>query len=202
MTLELWTNPHSRGRIAHWMLEELGQPYETHWLDYGPSGSKSAEFLAINPMGKFPALRHDGKVVTEAAAICTYLADAFPDAGLKPEPDALGDYYRWMFYAAGPMEQAIYVNAMQWESPPEGSKSAGFGTYSDMVETVAGWLGDREWACGTRFSALDVYLGAQISFGLQFDILPKRPEFEAYSARLLQREALRRVDALCAEQMT
>jgi len=111
--LEFWTNPMSRGQIAHWMMEELGQPYTTHWLDWGPAGNKNADFLAVNPMGKVPTIRHDGKVVTEAAAICLYLAEAFPQAGLKPSGAALADYYRWTFFCSGPIEQAI--TARRWD---------------------------------------------------------------------------------------
>jgi glutathione S-transferase len=105
--LVFYTHPMSRGRIVRWMLEELGQPYRTEVLEYGKS-MKAPAFLAINPMGKVPTITHGGTVVTEGAAICAYLADAFPQAGLAP---ALGDharaaYFRWMFYVAGPFAKA------------------------------------------------------------------------------------------------
>src|SRR3546814_798624 len=104
--LVFYTNPMSRGRIARWMLEEVGQPYRTQVLDYGTT-MKAPEYLAVNPMGKVPAIQHGATVVTEAAAICAYLADAFPDAGLAPPLKDRGAYYRWMFYAAGPVESAV-----------------------------------------------------------------------------------------------
>src|SRR5919205_4677907 len=110
----------SRGRIVRWMLEEVGQPYRTELLDYA-STMKAAEYRAINPMGKVPAISHGGTVVTEAAAICAYLADAFPQAGLAPAPGdrRRGPYYRWMFFAAGPLEAAASNKAMGFEVPPE-----------------------------------------------------------------------------------
>ena len=118
--LVFYTNPMSRGRIVRWMLEEVGQPYRTELLDYGTT-IKAPEYLAINPMGKVPALRHGDAVVTECAAICCYLADAFPDAGLAPPPgDRLrGPYYRWMFFAAGPLEAAATNKAFGFEVPAE-----------------------------------------------------------------------------------
>ncbi|HRE36661.1 MAG TPA: glutathione S-transferase, partial [Sphingopyxis terrae] len=104
--LIFYTNPMSRGQIVRWMLEEVGAPYQTQILGYDDS-MKGADYLAINPMGKVPAIVHRGKVVTECAAICAYLADAFPDAGLAPPLEARADYYRWLFFAAGPLETAV-----------------------------------------------------------------------------------------------
>src|ERR1700729_2872218 len=111
--LVFYTNPMSRGRIARWMLEEVGQPYRTETLDFGTT-MKAPAYLAINPMGKVPAIRHGDTVVTEGAAICAYLADAFPQAGLAPPPgDRLrGPYYRWLFFAAGPVEAAASNKAL------------------------------------------------------------------------------------------
>lgn len=104
--LTFFTNPMSRGRIARWMLEEVGEPYETQVVEYGEA-MKSPEYLAVNPLGKVPAIRHGDQIVTECAAICAYLADAFPQAGLAPPVEQRGNYYRWMFFAAGPVEAAI-----------------------------------------------------------------------------------------------
>jgi glutathione S-transferase len=109
--LTLYTNPMSRGRIARWMVEEVGQPYDTVLLEYGGS-MKGADYLAINPMGKVPAIRHGETIVTEGAAICAYLADAFPEAGLAPPPAERGAYYRWLFFGAGPLEQAVNAQAL------------------------------------------------------------------------------------------
>lgn len=189
MALELYTNPHSRGQIAHWMMEEVGQPYETQWLKWGPEGNKSAAFMAVNPMGKLPALRHDGKVVTEAAAICLYLADTFPDAGLKPEGEGLADYYRWVLFAAGPVEQAITTKAMGWEVSAERKATLGFGDFEDAVGALEAMLKDRQFVCGDAFTAADVYVGSQVDWGLMFGSLPSRPAFEAYAERLRARPA-------------
>ena len=116
--LVLYTNPRSRGRVARWMLEEVGAPYQTEILDYGTT-MKAPAYLAINPMGKVPALRHNNIVVTESAAICAYLADAFPDAGLAPPPhDPMrGPYYRWLFFAAGPFEASASNKALGFVVP-------------------------------------------------------------------------------------
>ena len=104
--LTFYTNPMSRGQTVRWMLEEFGEPYETEILQYGTT-MKPEPYLSINPMGKVPAVRHGGKVVTEVAAICAYLADAFPAAGLAPPVADRADYYRFLFFAAGPLEQAF-----------------------------------------------------------------------------------------------
>src|ERR1044072_7174138 len=105
--LVFYTNPMSRGRIIRWLLEEVGQPYRTELIDYGTTG-KSPEYLAINPMGKVPTIVHGDTVITECGAICAYLADAFPEAGLAPQPGSKlrGPYYRWLFFGAGPIGAA------------------------------------------------------------------------------------------------
>lgn len=201
--LVFYTNPMSRGRIARWMLEELGQPYRTELLDYATS-MKGAEYLAVNPMGKVPAIRHGEVVVTEAAAICAYLADAFPEAGLAPAARERGAYYRWMFFAAGPIEAASTNAAMGFVVPAERKGMAGYGSLPEVVDALELAVKDREFIAGERFSAADVYVGAQIGWGLQFGWLEKRPAFEAYSARLQSRPAAIRAreidDALIAQQ--
>ena len=199
--IEFWTNPMSRGQIAHWMMEELGQPYTTNWLDWGPGGNKSAEFLAVNPMGKVPTIRHDGKVVTEAAAIILYLADAFPQAKLKPEGPALGDYYRYTFFCAGPIEQAITANAMKWEVPEGRDMMAGFGTYENSVTALEKMLSDRDYVCGKTFTAADVYVGSTVDWGLSFKSIPSRPAFEAYAERLRARPAYKSFKAINAARV-
>jgi glutathione S-transferase len=188
MTIEFWTNPMSRGQIAHWMLEELGQPYQTNWLNWGPEGHKSADYLAINPMGKVPAIRHNGKVVTEAAAICLYLADAFPQAGLKPGAGELAAYYRATVFAAGPLEQAVTSKAFGWDSTGK-EMAAGFGTYDAALDGMEALLKGRNFVCGDQFTAADVYAGSAVDWGMQFGTIPKRPVFEAYAERLRARPA-------------
>ncbi len=199
--IEFYTNPMSRGQIARWMLEEVGEPYQQHLLGYG-EGMKSPEYLAINPMGKVPAIVHNGRVVTEAAAICAYLADAFPAAGLAPPPTERADYYRWLFFAAGPVEQAVTARSLGLEAPAEKAPMVGYGSLDAVVETLSGWLQAREWVAGDRFTAADVYVGSQVDWGLQFGSLPTRPAFEEYAARLRSRPAYIRAkdidDALIA----
>lgn len=198
--IEFWTNPMSRGQIAHWMLEELGQPYRTNWLDWGPAGNKSPEFLAVNPMGKVPTIRHDGKVVTEAAAICLYLAEAFPQAGLKPAGQALADYYRWTFFAAGPVEQAVTAKGLGWQVPEGREGMAGFGTFDAAVNALDRLFSDRSYVCGDAFTAADVYVGSQIDWGLMFGSIPTLPSFEAYAARLRERPAYKSAKTINAER--
>ena len=195
--LIFYTNPMSRGRIVRWMLEEVGQPYRTVVLDYGTT-MKAAEYLAVNPMGKVPAISHRGVVVTEGAAICAYLADAFPQAGLAPPVDdpRRGAYYRWMFFAAGPIEAAVVNKSMGWEAPPERGRMLGYGSYPDVMNAMEVALSNGDYLLGDSFSAADLYFGAQIGWGLQFGTIEKRPAFEAYSARLQARPAAVRARAI------
>lgn len=199
-----YTNPMSRGRIARWMLEEIGQPYRTVVLDYGTT-MKAPGFLAINPMGKVPAITHRGVTVTECAAVCTYLADAFPRAGLAPAADdpARGPYLRWMFFGAGPLETAVTAKALGLLAPADKAAMAGYGSFEQVVDALEAALsGSGPWLLGERFSALDVYLGSQIGWGLQFKSLPDRGVFKSYADRLFQRPAAIRArgidDALIA----
>ncbi len=196
-SLTLYTNPMSRGRIARWMLEEVGCSYETVLLEYGTT-MKGAEFLAVNPMGKVPTIRHGNTIVTEAAAICAYLADAFPDAGLAPPPGnpRRGPYYRWLFFAAGPVEAAVTGKALGTLAPADKSAMAGYGTFEDTINTLETAVKDGPYICGDQFTAADVYVGSQIGWGLQFGTIEKRPAFAAYSARLRQREAAVRASQL------
>jgi glutathione S-transferase len=186
-----YTNPMSRGQIARWMLEEVGAAYEQKILDYA-SSMKEEEYLAINPMGKVPAIVHDGKVVTECAAICAYLADAFPEAGLAPLPEEKADYYRWLFFAAGPVESAITNNALGLQTDEKTSRMAGYGTLEDTIDTLEKAVGDGPFICGERFTAADVYVGAQVDWGLSFKTIPSRPAFENYAARLRERPAYKK----------
>ena len=201
--LVFYTHPMSRGRIVRWMLEEVGQPYRTELLDYATT-LKGADYLAINPMGKIPAITHGGVVVTEAAAICAYLADAFPEARLAPPPGdkSRAPYYRWLFFAAGPIEAAIGARALGVEVKPEQKRMMGFGDMGDVMNALETAVAGKEYVAGGRFSAADVYVGASIGWGLQFGALERRPAFERYVERLTSRPAAIRAreidDALLA----
>jgi glutathione S-transferase len=206
--LVFYTNPMSRGRIIRWMLEEVGQPYETKILRWETGDAKAADYLAINPMGKVPAIVHDGVVVTECAAICAYLADAFPAAGLAPPAHSKlrGPYYRWLFFGAGPIEQAVGAKAVSFEPTTEQSRMLGFGHIEDVLGAIEGAVKDRAYLVGDGFTAADLYLASHLSWGMNFDTIEKRPAFEAYVERHLQRPAARRADeiddALIAAQPT
>jgi glutathione S-transferase len=193
--LTFYTNPMSRGRIARWMLEEVGRPYRTVLLDFG-TGTETPEFRRINPMGKVPAIVHDGTVVTEAAAVCAYLADAFPEAGLAPEPRRRGAYYRWLFFAAGPVEAAVVNKALGVVVPPERKPMVGYGSLDEVLDALEGALSRGDHILGERFSAADVYVGSQLGWGMMFGTIDKRPTFERYFARLLARPAAQRARAL------
>ena len=196
-SLTLYTNPMSRGRIARWMLEEVGAPYRAEILDYGP-GMKTPDFLAINPMGKVPALRHGGTIVTEAAAICAYLADAFPEAGLAPPPGSplRGAYYRWLFFAAGPVEAAVTNKSMNFVLPEGRGAMAGYGSLEAVLDALEGAVSGRDYLAGDAFTAADLYLGAQLGWGMMFGTIEKRPAFETYWHRLSTRPAAQRANEI------
>jgi glutathione S-transferase len=186
--LVFYTNPQSRGMIVHWLLEEIGASYRVEVEDYGTT-IKAPEFLAINPMGKAPAIRHGDTVVTEAGAICAYLADAFPQAGLAPPPAERGAYYRWLFFAAGCLEPAMSNHSVGWDPAADMQRRFGYGCYAAVVDTLAGAVAGRRYIAGDAFSAADVYVGSMIGFGMRFGALEKRPEFEAYWQGLENRPA-------------
>ena len=192
--LIFYTNPQSRGRIVRWMLEEVGAPYETEIVTY--EQMKSDAYLALNPMGKVPAIKHGDHVVTECSAICAYLADAFPDAGLGPRDEEKADYYRWLFYAAGPVEQAVTNQAMGFTHPPDKNRMFGYGTFETVVAVLDELFSLRDYVCGDRFTAADVYLGSQIMFPMQFGMLPEKDSFVRYRDRLTARDAYRRANRL------
>jgi glutathione S-transferase len=188
--LTLYTNPQSRGRIAHWMMEEIGEPYQTVWLDYGTT-MKASDYLAVNPMGKVPALKDGHAVVTEAPAICTYLADRFPAKKLRPDardPQS-ANYYRWLFFAAGPLEQAVTARAMNWQIPEGKNAMVGFGSYATTLDALERALKPGPYLCGEQFTAADVYVGSSLGWGLLFGTVEKRPVFEAYVGCLHARPA-------------
>ena len=193
--LTFYTNPMSRGRIVRWMLEEVGCDYDTEVLDYGTT-MKGADYLALNPMGKVPAIRHGDQVVTETSAICAYLADAFPDAGLAPPPGRRGAYYRWLFFAAGPMEAAVSNRVMGFEVPADKEGTVGYGTYEAILETAVRAVSGGGYLAGEAFSAADLYMGSHIGWGLQFKSIEARPEFETYWAKISDREAYHRANEI------
>ncbi|MGO1767681.1 glutathione S-transferase [Advenella sp. S44] len=191
--LTFYSNPQSRAAVIHWMLEELGEPYETVYLNY-QGDMKTPEYLAINPMGKVPAIVHDGHVVTEGAAICAFLADQYPQKNLAPAIDSpmRGTYYRWLFFAAGPLEEAVTMKSLDMPIPADKSAMLGFGTLERTVDVLEQAISSTTWICGEQFTAADVYVGSAIRFYMQFGVLQGRPAFKAYVDRLTQRAAYQR----------
>lgn len=195
--LVFYTNPMSRGRIVRWMLEEIGCAHRVELLEYGTT-MKAPAFLAINPMGKVPAIKHGDVVVTETAAICAYLADAFPAAGLAPPPGSRerGPYYRWLFFGAGPVEASTTNKALGVTVPAERKGMVGYGDPTEVIAILDAAVTGRDYLLGDRFSAADIYLGSQIAWGMMFGTIEKRPAFERYVARLTARPAMIRAKAL------
>lgn len=196
--LVLYTNPMSRGRIARCMLEEVGQPYRVEIVGYD-GGTRTPGFLALNPLGKVPVLVHETAVISETAAICAYLAEAFPQAGLLPAPTpaARAAYHRWLFFAAGPLEAAVSAKALDLLAPPERAGMVGYGSFERTVDALEHAAASAApWLTGERFTAADVYVGAQIVWGQQFKSLPPRPAFVEFAARLQARPAWQRASAL------
>jgi glutathione S-transferase len=193
----LYTNPMSRGRIIRWVFEEVGQPYRTEVLDYA-STMKAPAYLAINPMGKVPALRHGDAVVTECAAICAYLADAFPQSGLAPPPTSRlrAPYYRWLFFTAGPVEAAVSNKALGFVVPPERERMMGYGNIVNVMKALEDVISHNDYLVGDSFTAADLMLGSALGFGMMFGTVEKRPVFEQYWQRLSSRPACMRAKAL------
>jgi glutathione S-transferase len=197
MSLTLYSNPMSRGRIARWALEEIGAPYDFRTVDYGPS-MKGPEFCALNPMGKIPVLCHDGTTVTETAAILAYLADVFPQADLAPPPGSTerGAYYRWLFFGAGPLEAATTDKTLGVEVPPEKSPFVGYGSFALVLDVLEQAVSANPYLAGGKFSAADILIASQLGFGLRFGTIAPRPAFQDYTARLLSRPAAQHANAL------
>jgi glutathione S-transferase len=194
-----YTNPMSRGRIVHWMLEEAAAPYRLVRLEFGKREHKSPEYLAINPMGKLPAIVHRGVAVTESAAICAYLADAFPAAKLAPAPNdpARGTYFRWLFFGAACVEAAIVDRRLN-RPPPDNPGVLGYGTYEETLDVLERALSPGPFVLGESFSAVDVYLASQISFGFRSKSLDERPLFVRYVDSCAKRPAYERFIAKSA----
>lgn len=199
MTDELvfYTHPMSRGRTVRWMLEEVGCAYRTEILEYGAS-MKAPAYLAINPMGKVPAIVHGDTVVTEGAAICAYLADAFPGAALAPPPGdrRRGAYYRWLFFTAGPLEAAVVNGALGFVLPEGKGMMAGYGSLAAALDTVEQAVAGGGSVVGEGFTAADLYLGSMLGWGMAFGTIERRPAFEAYWAQMKDRPAARRANAI------
>ena len=197
--LTFYTNPMSRGRVVRWMLEEMGINYITEIITYGPE-MQASSYRAINPMAKVPAIRHGEIIVTEGAAICAYLADAFPSAGLAPAPETAerGPYYRWLFFGAGPLEQAMVNAGFGWVADdPQAQGRLGYGSMERVCSTLDGLLSDgRNYILGEKFSAVDVYLGSQITWALQFKLIDDIPSLSNYAERLKARPALVRAQEI------
>lgn len=191
--LVFYTNPKSRGRIVHWMLEEIGKPYETVWLEYGPK-MKSKEYLSINPMGKVPALRDGDIVVTETPAICAYLADRFPEKNLAPPANhpSRAAYYRWLFFAASPLDMAVTAKSLDWQVPEGKNILVSFGSYEDTLNALEKALMPGPYICGEQFTAADVYIGSSLGWGMMFGTIEKRPVFETYLGHLRPRLAFQK----------
>lgn len=192
--LVFYTNPMSRGRIVRWMLEEVGEPYDTEIIAY--DDIKSQSYLDINPMGKVPAIMHKGRVVTETAAICAYLADVFPNAGLAPPTDNRARYYRWFFFAAGPVEAAVSNKSMNVIPTEEQRRTVGYDRMETVMDVLEKAVEESPYLAGNEFTAVDVYAGSQIGWGLQFGTIEKRKSFEDYWARISSREAKIRADEI------
>jgi glutathione S-transferase len=188
-----YTSPMSRGRMVHWMLEESGAPYRVQLVDLDKGQQRDPAFLAVNSMGKLPAVVYRGVVITETGAIITWLADAFPVAGLAPRIDdpARGSYLRWLFFCAGCLDSAL-IDRMLARPAPERTGALGYGSYERVLDTIEQALRPGPWLLGERFSAADLYLAAQIGFGLRMKALEPRPEFLAYVERCTARPAYAR----------
>jgi len=194
-----YTNPQSRGAMAHWMLEEIGCPYRLEVKAFGPD-MKTPEYLAINPMGKVPALRHGDAVVTETGAILCYLADLFPQANLAPLHNARGAYYRWLFFVAGCCEPALGNKANGWNpETPELQGRFGYGSYERTIDTVAGAIEGRRFIAADHFTAADLYMASFLHWGMMFGAIEKRPVFEAYARPHVERPANKRAEEQAAK---
>ncbi|ABC62622.1 glutathione S-transferase family protein [Erythrobacter litoralis] len=187
----------SRGQIARWALHEAGADYNTEMMTWE---TRPKSFRAINPMNKVPALvhHHNGHdhVITECAAICHYLAETHPGPELAPTFEEKADYLRWLFFAAGPLEQAVVAKSMGWEVPEDRSGMAGFGSFDLTIDALDSWLTDRQFVCGDRFTMADVYVGSQVDWGLQFGTLPERDSLTAYRERINARPAKQEANAI------
>jgi glutathione S-transferase len=194
--LTLYHAAPSRSSIVLWMLEEIGQPYDIHLLSLKKGTNREAEYLGVNPMGKVPALRHGDMVITELAAICTYLADAFPQAGLNiPLGDPRrGPYLKWLFFGPGVLESAVMDRAYpRTGAPPRAA--LGYGDFDTTMDVLANAVTPGPYLMGDRFTAADVVIGSNLKWGTIFKMIPERKEFADYVGRFAERPAAKRAQA-------
>ncbi len=186
----------SRSATVRWMLEEVGEPYDVHLLKLSENDQHKPAYLAINPQGKVPALRHKDVVITEVAAICAYLADTFPGAKLAPPTtDPLrGTYLQWLFFGPSCLEPAISDRAFPRKEPPRAG-SIGYRDIDALADIVAKAVSKGPHLLGERFTAADVVIGSAIRWGTMFKLIPDRAEFKQYTERLAARPAAQRADA-------
>ena len=189
----------SRGQISRWALHEAGADYEQVVFDWP---TRPAVLKDLNPMNKVPTLVHHhaghDHVVTECAAINHYLAETHPQAGLLPDAHERAAYFRWLFFAAGPLEQAVVAQAMGWQVPEERQGMAGFGSLELTLGALDHWLSAHDFIAGSRFTMADTYVGSQFVWGLRFGSIPERPAFKAYAERVTQRPAYAEANAVDA----
>jgi len=190
-------HPMSRAQIARWALHEVKADYDAVQVDWG---AKPAELLAANPMGKLPTIIHHhgghDHVVSEGAAVCHYLAATHPESDLLPGEHEMADYFRWLFFAAGPLEQAATVKMFGWELPVAQEMAAGFGNYDRAMGALEAWLSEHDFVCGERFTMADVYVGSQVDWGLVFKSYPATASFTAYAERVQARPAYQEAKAI------
>jgi glutathione S-transferase len=194
--LTLYHASPSRSSVTLWMLEEVGAPYDIHLLHLSKDEQKAPAYLAINPMGKVPALRHGDTVITEVAAICTYLADAFADAKLNVPVGSPGRgvYLKWLFFGPGCLEPAMTDRVFPRKEEPRRA-ALGYGDYDTAMNVVAQAVAKGPYLMGEQFTAADVVVGSNIRWGMVFKMVPERPEFLDYAARLAARPAAKRAEA-------
>jgi len=197
-SITVFHSPQSRSQVAVWMLEEIGLPYECKIVDIRSGAQKTPEFLAINPMGKVPALRDGDVIVSEYSAICLYLADKYASGRLAPAIDApeRGEFLRWMFFGASCFEPALVQKWTKWDVP---SSSASWGSYDQVIDVLTKTLADRPYILGDKFSAADVTVGSGVNFGLSFKLVDPDPVLQGYVDRLLARPAFQKARARDAE---
>lgn len=195
--MTFYTHPWSRGRIVRWMLEEVGADYEVAIKEFGGS-IKAPDYLAINPMGKVPALVDDGVVITEVAAICAYLAERFPQKNLAPAigSPARGTYLRWMFFVAGPLEMATSAKAFHWRIDTENAQAVGCGFIDDAINAMELAIKNGPYICGDQFTTADVLAASYLGWEMQQKVIEERPAFREYVSRMEKRPAAVRANQL------
>ena len=194
--LTLYHAAPSRSSVALWMLEETGAPYDIRLISLKQGANRDPGYLDVNPMGKVPALRHRDVVITEVAAICTWLADAYPHAGLNIALDdpRRGPYLKWLFFGPGVLESAVMDRAFpRVAAPPRAA--LGYGDFDTAMEVVARAVTPGPFLMGERFTAADVVIGSNLRWGMLFKAIPERREFTDYVARCVDRPAARRAQA-------